>query len=140
MGYSTQLLSDIFAKTAGRCHLCRKKLARGNYGVCDARAAWEVDHSRPRANGGSDHLNNLFPACIGCNRAKRHGSSRAVRARNGVRGVPMSEARLADARASNAFGGGLLGAGLGILFGGGPIILGLGLIGAVAGAAADPDA
>lgn len=139
MAYSSERLNVVFSKTAGRCHLCRKKLAWINYGAYGQRAAWEVDHSRARANGGSDHLNNLFPACVSCNRSKQHGSSRDMRAVNGITGVPLSEAQLANARSENAFGGGLLGAGVGLLLGGGPLILGLGLIGALVGAAKDPD-
>lgn len=139
MAYSTETLQLIFDKTAGRCHLCREGLVASNYGRCGERGAWEVDHSKPRANGGTDHRNNLFPACISCNRSKQHGSSRAVRAANGVRGVPMSEAQIADARADNALGGGLIGLGLGFLFGGGPLIVGLSVVGALVGAATDPE-
>lgn len=139
MSYSSELLNAVYDKTAGRCHLCSKKLAWSNYGACGRRAAWEVDHSKPRANGGSNHLNNLFPACVSCNRSKQHGSSRDMRAANGIAGVPMSETQLAGARAENAFGGGVVGAGLGLLFGGGPLIVGLGLVGALIGASADPE-
>lgn len=30
----------------------------------------EIDHSRPKARGGSDHMNNLMPSCQSCNREK----------------------------------------------------------------------
>jgi 5-methylcytosine-specific restriction endonuclease McrA len=57
------------------------KLAFTNYGKRGARAAWEVDHSRAKANGGTDHLNNLMPACIPCNREKGTLTSRAMKNR-----------------------------------------------------------
>ncbi|MEE9174325.1 MAG: HNH endonuclease [Thermoplasmata archaeon] len=46
------------------------KLAWCNYGVHGAKAPWEVDHSVPLSRGGTDHMNNVFPACIPCNQAK----------------------------------------------------------------------
>lgn len=75
MGYSTEQLNDIYDKTGGQCRFCEKKLAWKNYGQYGSRGAWEVDHSRPKAQGGTDHLSNLFPTCIPCNREKsdQHG-------------------------------------------------------------------
>jgi len=71
MSYDYETLRRIYRKTNGRCRYCGKKLAWKNYGRPWARAAWEVDHSIPISRGGTDHLNNLFPACIRCNREKR---------------------------------------------------------------------
>lgn len=71
MSYCKAELDRIFTTTAGRCHLCHRRLARKNYGADGQRGAWEVDHSLPRARGGSDHGNNLRPAHIACNRSKQ---------------------------------------------------------------------
>jgi 5-methylcytosine-specific restriction endonuclease McrA len=68
--WSEEQKDYIFHKTDGCCHLCGKKLARKNYAQKDERGCWEVEHSKSIANGGTDHLNNLFPACIPCNREK----------------------------------------------------------------------
>lgn len=70
MPYTDGRLRQIYDKNAGYCWYCGKKLAWRNYGVAGARGAWEVDHGRPRSRGGTEHLNNLHPACIPCNRAK----------------------------------------------------------------------
>lgn len=90
MAYDKKRRDAIFDRTDGRCHICRKQLARKNYGTHGRRGAWEVDHSKPRAKGGSDHLNNLYPACISCNRNKRASDTRTVRSRNGYRAAPLS--------------------------------------------------
>jgi HNH endonuclease len=45
--------------------------------------ACEVEHLIPWSLGGTDHLNNLYPACIPCNRGKGTTSTRTVRAWNG---------------------------------------------------------
>jgi len=76
MGYSDEELSMIFNKTGGYCYHCRKKLAWNNYGLVGERGAWEVDHSVPLSRGGTDHLNNLVPACIECNRSKGDSTTR----------------------------------------------------------------
>jgi 5-methylcytosine-specific restriction endonuclease McrA len=34
------------------------------------RGVWEVEHSVARAKCGSNHGNNLYAACITCNRSK----------------------------------------------------------------------
>ena len=76
MPYSEYELNYIFDKTGGRCIHCRKKLGWSNYGIVGARGAWEVDHSKAVARGGTDYLRNLIPSCIPCNRAKGSQSSR----------------------------------------------------------------
>ena len=68
--YSDDLLNYIYDKTGGYCAYCGKRLAWRNYGYPGARAAWEVDHSVPVSRGGTNHLNNLVPTCIPCNRSK----------------------------------------------------------------------
>jgi hypothetical protein len=63
-------LEDIFGKTDGNCRYCGKQLAWSNYGRVGERGAWEVDHSVPISRGGSNHFNNLWPACVSCNTEK----------------------------------------------------------------------
>ncbi len=71
MAWTDDELNDIYDKTGGYCRYCRKKLSFSNYGRPGEKGAWEVDHSIPRVRGGTDHLNNLVPACIECNRSKQ---------------------------------------------------------------------
>ena len=63
-------LNTVYDKTGGYCRHCGKKFAWVNYGTIGRRGSWEVDHSRPKARGGTDHINNLVPACVPCNREK----------------------------------------------------------------------
>ena len=126
MAYTEDQLSSIFDRSGGDCHLCGKRLAFKNYGDSRKRAAWEVDHSVAQFRGGTHRLNNLYPACIGCNRSKRHKGTRSVRARNGISRSPLSAAHRKEARAENTTLGVLGGA-----FAGGLIA---GPIGAIAGA------
>ena len=79
--YSDEQLERIYDKTGGCCYHCGKKLAWKNYGSRGSRGAWEVDHSRPSSRGGTDHLNNLVPSCIPCNRSKGDMTSREFRSR-----------------------------------------------------------
>jgi 5-methylcytosine-specific restriction endonuclease McrA len=96
----------IYDRTAGHCHLCSKALAFTNYGKLGERGAWEVDHSNPRVSGGSDRLNNLYPACISCNRSKGSQATRAVRAGYGRTRAPLSNAKRSENRFWNALEGG----------------------------------
>jgi hypothetical protein len=68
--WDDETLNRVYDKTGGYCRFCGKKLAWCNHGVYGARAAWHVEHSIPLSRGGTDHLNNLFPACITCNQEK----------------------------------------------------------------------
>ena len=118
MGYSDDQLNDIFDRSGGDCHLCGKRLAFKNYGKHGARGAWEVDHSKVRSRGGTDRLNNLYPACIGCNRSKRDNSTRAARRSNGLSRSPLSTARRKQARKENTLRGAIGGAMAGGVVGG----------------------
>ncbi len=126
MAYSDEQLKRIYHRTNGRCHICRKRLSLCNYGELGRRGAWEVDHSRPRARGGSHHGNNLCAACIACNRSKQAATSRTARAREGFKRAPLSQrgrdARRAADTATGAIVGGIAGAlvlgPVGILLGG----------------------
>lgn len=136
--YSSEQLSRIYDRTSGYCHICRKKLAFTNYGRPSARGAWEVEHSVARANGGSQHGNNLYAACITCNRAKGAATTRSVRAANGRTSAPLSrKARAAKRRGHTVFGAGA-GAIVGSALGPAGTIVG-GFIGALMGNSAKID-
>lgn len=79
MGYDSDFLSRIFEKTGGHCVFCGKQLSWKNYSISNGRGGWEVDHSLPVSKGGTDHLNNLIPACIPCNRSKGTLTTRQYR-------------------------------------------------------------
>jgi 5-methylcytosine-specific restriction endonuclease McrA len=138
--YDGDRLRAIFDKANGCCHLCGRTIAFSNYGNHGARGAWEVDHSKPVAEGGTDHLNNLFPAHTSCNRSKQDASSRSSRKENGRTRAPLSAAAIERARfkqaMAGAFSGGLLGVRLG-----GPVGFWIGVIaGGVAAYSLDPEA
>lgn len=138
MAFSNDQRTRIYDRTSGRCHLCHKKLAFKNYGVLGARGAWEVEHSRPKAKGGTNHMNNLFAACISCNREKGTGSSASARAIHGKQKAPLSITKRKAAKAENAFVGGSLGALLGIPAGALGMALGA-IVGARIGNGLNPD-
>jgi len=113
MKSDSQRLRAIYDRTSGYCHICHKKLAFTNYGNFDQRGAWEIEHSVPRALGGSDRLSNLYAACISCNRQKQHVSTRTARGWNGHTRAPFSAGRRQRLRQENV----LTGAGIGLLLG-----------------------
>jgi hypothetical protein len=141
MRYTIERQWEIFERTSGRCHICRRRLAWSNYGALGARGAWEVEHSIPRAVGGTDHLNNLYPAHITCNRSKGAGSTRSARAVYGYTSAPLSAPRAARARRENAGKGALVAGGVALLIGvAPPVALVLAGLGALAGHEVDPNA
>lgn len=91
MTFNQETLNHVYDRTDGHCHICRKKLVRKNYGVLGSRGAWEAEHSKPRAQGGSNHGNNLYAACISCNRSKGKSSTRSARSKNGFKAAPYSQ-------------------------------------------------
>lgn len=113
--FSNERLNDIFDKTNGRCHLCGRKLSFSSYGESRKHGAWHVEHSRPKAMNGTDHLNNLYPGCIECNLAKGAGETRSFRRKNGLRRAPMSFAELEEKQLTNTFIFGLAGVALGAM-------------------------
>lgn len=141
MGFSIEQKEAIFDRTQGHCHICRRRLAWCNYGIFGARGAWEVEHSVPQALGGTHHGNNLYAACISCNRAKGAGSTRSVRGQYGYASAPLSAAAEQRARQKNARRGALLFGGGALLFGAAPpIALLLAGFAALAGHAMELDA
>ncbi|QQE10027.1 HNH endonuclease [Planctomycetota bacterium] len=86
--FSDEQLQKIWERTNGKCHLCGAWHTFDTYAQDDG---WEVDHSKPQAKGGSDHMNNLYVACIPCNRSKGDQlSAREVRKSNGLQTIPPS--------------------------------------------------
>lgn len=138
MAFNAEELNQIYERTSGYCHICHKKLAFKNYGKLSARAAWEVEHSNPQAKGGGNHLNNLYPACISCNRSKGDSSTASARAKNGKTRAPLSSENRKKAKTENALAGGALGAMVGAVAG--PVGAFLGAcIGATLGHNQNPD-
>lgn len=137
--FSDEQRKAIFDRTRGKCHICHASLAFSNYGHHGRRGAWHIDHSIAVANGGTNHRNNLYVACISCNLDKGTATSRTARSRNGRTRAPLSRTKHAEARTTNAVGGGALGAGLGALFAGPPGALIGGLIGMAIGSDIDSE-
>lgn len=108
--------------------------------VVGARASWEIEHSKARANDGTDHGNNLYAACIPCNRSKRDGSTRAARAFHGRTAAPLSFKKRETVRKKNAVVAGSA-AGLTAMAPGatGPVGWLVAGVGAVVGHALEPD-
>ena len=130
--FDEKTVAAIFERSRGRCHLCGKKVVRVNYGARDRYGAWEVDHSIPVSRGATDHLNNLYPAHVRCNRRKQARSSSSVRRGYGRTRAPMSAAADLRARLKQAAGGAVAAAIVGVRFGG-PAGLLFGLIGGIVG-------
>ena len=138
MAWTDNELEAIYDRTSGYCHLCSKKLAFTNYAEPGRRGAWEVEHSVPRASGGTDRMNNLYAACIECNRSKQARSTRSCRADNGRSRAPLNRGARRSAKVQSALVGGGLGALLGSLFGPLGTIVG-GSLGAHLGHKENPD-
>jgi hypothetical protein len=119
MAYDYETLRRIFDRTDGDCHICYGKLCFSNYANWGSRGAWEVEHSRPLSQGGTNHLNNLYAAHITCNRSKAAQPSRKARGEYGRKRAPYCREKKAGIRRSNAITGGLIGGLIGSV--GGPL-------------------
>ncbi len=128
MRYDPNRLKAIFDRTDGHCHLCHQRVFFVNYGRIGERGAWEIEHSRARSSGGTNHGNNLRPACITCNRSKGTFTTRTARRWHGNSRSPLSKERKETIRRENGIAGAALGA---LLLAGGGI--GGVVIGACAG-------
>ena len=138
MNDKTDTLRSVFRKTDGQCHLTGLRLAFKNYASFGERGAWEIEHSVPRSRGGTDHLNNLYPASISANRAKGNSTTRAVRSQYGLICAPLSNERKQAVAESNAWKGLACGALIGMPFG--PVAVGLlAALGALIGSNADTE-
>ncbi len=113
MELTTEQLRVIYRRTSGFCHICHEKLALSNYGKRGERGAWHVDHSIPRAKGGTDRLNNLYPACIDCNTDKGTRTTRTARSWHGTKRAPLSVSKRKEAKRDAAISYGIGGAILG---------------------------
>ncbi len=139
MAHTSLTLRRVYDRTSGYCHICHKKLSFFNHGVPGKKGAWEVDHSRPRASGGSDRLNNMYPACVCCNRTKGISSTRSMRRHSGTRRAPLPRERRNTVRVEAGMASSVLGAVVGFPLGGPPVaIVGAALAGR-AGYRANPD-
>jgi len=127
VSFSKEDRRKIYNRTSGYCHICGKKLSFENYGYLGLKGAWEVEHSNPKSMGGTNRLNNLYPACITCNRSKNNNSTRSARAKHGRIVAPLSKENRKIARKGNAITGGLAGGFIGLLFGPIGIIVGAAL-------------
>jgi 5-methylcytosine-specific restriction endonuclease McrA len=116
-------LIAIYDKTHGYCHICHKKLSLKNYGKNDERGAWHIEHSKAKANGGTDHLNNLYAACIPCNLEKGTLHTMTVRRRNNVTRAPLSKAKKDQIRSENTVSGGVIGFMVSAFLGGTPLAI-----------------
>jgi 5-methylcytosine-specific restriction endonuclease McrA len=116
MAKNLSRLRKIYDKTDGRCHICYRKLSFKNHGIHGARGSWHVDHSRARSRGGSDHGNDLFPACIDCNLDKGTLTSCTARMHAGTTRAPYSKKKKIKIRENNmltgVISGGIIGAGV----------------------------
>lgn len=132
MAFSGEVRRVIYDKTNGRCHICHSRVALSNYGAVGERGAWEVEHSVPKSRGGTDHMNNLYPACVACNRDKSSSTTRTARRWNETTRAPFSKEKRLAMRRENTATGAVIGAICGVV--GGPPGIALGaLIGAAIG-------
>ena len=139
MAFKDNELRRIYARTDGRCHVCRKKCSFKNYGALGARGAWHVDHSIPVAAGGTSHGNNLYIACIACNTSKQASSTRSQRAIHGHTRAPLSRSRKDEIRSRNTVLAGGAGALVGFAIAGPPGAALLAVVGGALGHATDVD-
>ena len=139
MRFTDDELSDIYDRTSGYCHLCHKKLSFKNYGRLRARGNWEVEHSHPQVHGGTHRLNNLYAACIACNRSKGAFTTRTARKWSGNTKAPLSRSKRRQAKTKAAVATGIFGAAIGGAIGGPPGAWIGGALGARLGYKANPD-
>src|SRR5690348_14031886 len=131
MAYDTATLRTIYDRTSGYCHLCGKKLSFTNYGRLGSKGAWHVEHSVPRAKGGTDHGNNLYAACIDCNLEKGTHTTQTARTWHDRTRAPLSREKRNKARTNNTVAGGIVG---GIAGGVALALIELGPVGIIIGA------
>jgi hypothetical protein len=138
VAYDYETLRWIYDRTDGDCHICCGRLCFRNYANQGSRGAWEVEHSRPRSQGGTDRLNNLYAAHIDCNRSKAAQSTRKVRSQHGRKRAPYCREKKASIRRSNTITGGMIGGFIGSVAG--PVGSAIGAaIGAKLGRDIDPN-
>jgi 5-methylcytosine-specific restriction endonuclease McrA len=129
--YSKDSLSKIYFKTDGYCHICHRKLTFSNHGAQGNKGAWHVEHSVPKAKGGTNHLNNLYPACIKCNIEKGTVHTKTARSWSGNTRAPYSAKTKKKIRNNNTATGAIIGGTIGMLLGPGGAMLGAAIGGAI---------
>lgn len=109
MAFSKVERRKIYDRTYGKCHICGKKLSFENYSFLCLKGAWEVEHSNPKSMGGTNRLNNLYAACITCNRIKNNKSTKLARSKFGRTRAPLSKAKRKEEKINNSFLGSVIG-------------------------------
>ncbi|MGJ5819947.1 HNH endonuclease [Paludibaculum fermentans] len=141
MARSKDELKRIFDRSSGKCHLCHEWLSFEEYGKVKAQGGWEIEHSKPRAKGGTNHINNLYPACVACNRSKGTKQASQVRSSRGKTRSPLNSKQREKAKSDQA----AKGLGVGTLAGylldpTGGVLTAVGLVlGGLIGRSRDPD-
>ncbi len=130
MAYDNDRLNSIYDKTDGCCHICHKKLSFVNHGKRGNKGAWQVEHSKPKVKGGTNHLNNLYPACVSCNYEKGTLHTKTARSWNKTSRAPYSAFKKKQVKEDNTFGGVFIGGLLGAFFGPAGVAIGATLGGA----------
>lgn len=136
MAFKDGELRAIYDRTNGMCHICGKKLSFRNYGIQGTRAPWQVDHSVSKAAGGTNHLNNLYAACIECNLEKSSGTTRAARTRHGRTRAPLSKEAKVKVRSGRTISGAACGGAIGWLVAPELMVIGV-VVGALIGNSLD---
>lgn len=131
MAKDQQLKRKVYDKTDGYCHICHKKLSLHNYNKPGTKGAWHIEHSVAKANGGTDHLNNLFPAHIACNLNKATLTSRTARGHHGNTRAPYSKAKKEEIKNDNTVAGMILGGMFGLIGGPAGVVFGAAIGGAI---------
>ena len=109
MNWSKERLEKIFNRSSGKCHICHGRLEISKHGKQSKEGGWHVEHSVPRAIGGTDRLNNLFPAHVKCNLEKGVASSPSARRKHGKTRAPLSVEKRKQAKFQNGvFSGGAI--------------------------------
>lgn len=107
--WTKEQIERAFKHSQGKCNQCGWPLVFAAYGRTGHRDEWHIEHSRPRARGGTDHGNNLYGAHAECNIKKGAGSNSKVRREYGLTRAPLSENEESKRRRNQAVQGGLLG-------------------------------
>lgn len=107
MKWTQDKLKQVFDRTSGKCHICHRLVEYSSYGNVKRGDGWEVEHSIPRSHGGSDNLNNLYPAHVNCNRSKGAKSTVSARRKFDKKRAPLSVEKRKKSKLDSGFWSGL---------------------------------